>query len=416
MPRRMKVMIIALIVVFGGLVAYNLFRSYMIKQFFKNFAAPTVTISTVKAKSTTWNPAIHAVGNFIAIQGVDISAEASGNVTKISFKSGDFAKKGTELITIDDSIDQATLKDAKAKLTLSTINFKRQSDLLSRQAASTSSVDTAKANLEEAKALVEKTEASIRQKHISAPFDGRLGVRQVNLGQYVSQGSTNIVTLQSQDPMYLRFFLPEQNLTKLFVGQDIRFAVEAYPGQLFSGKISAINSKIESDTHNLLIQATLANCPRDTAVAISKKIADKRYDPMTKSKVTFCATDNNFQHNIDHFSFVPGMFADVSVLLPSKESVIVLPRTAVSYSLYGNSVFIVRDEKNKETSKSQKKVFQQFIQTGEERGNQVVVLKGVKPGDEVVNSGQLKLHNGTPVTINNDVKLNEVADPDSMGQ
>lgn len=415
MKKRMFFMIIALSVVFGGLFAFNIVRSYMVANYFKNFSAPTVTVSTTKTKQTTWYPNLAAVANFVAIQGVDVSAEAGGNVTNIYFKSGEAVKKGAKLVSIDDSVDQATLKDAKAKLDLYKITYSRQAHLLRQQATSSSNVDEAKANLREAKALVEKTQALIKQKHITAPFDGRLGVRLVNLGEYVSPGTTKIVTLQSQDPLYLRFFLPEKYLNKLHVNQNIRFSVEAYPNHLFSGHITAINSKINAENHNLLLQAAVDNCPK--AMNDKRKdIVDIRFDDKSNSKVTFCSHKKNQQANIKHFSFVPGMFANVDVILPTLEKVIVLPRSAIAYSLYGNSVFVVREETDKKSKRKVKKVYQQFVTTGEERGNQVVILNGLKDGEEVVNSGQLKLHNGTPVDINNSVELHKTVNPDTLGQ
>ncbi len=408
-------MIIALSVVFGGLFAFNLVRSYMIKQYFKNFSEPKVTVSTVKTKQSTWYPMLNAVANFVAIQGVDVSAEASGNVTNIYFKSGERVKKGAKLVDIDDSTDQATLKDAEAKLALYKITYKRQANLIQRQATSSSKVDEAKASLQESKALVEKTQALIKQKHITAPFDGRLGVRLISLGEYVSPGTTKIVTLQSQDPIHLRFYLPEKFLQKLYVNQAIRFSVEAYPKHLFSGHITAINSKINAENHNLLIEATLNNCPR-AMEGKHKAAVDTRFDEKSKSGVTFCSHDKNNAANIEQFAFVPGMFAKVDVILPNLKKVIVLPRSAIAYSLYGNSVFVVKNEKDKKSNKPIKRVYQQFITTGEERGNQVVILSGLKADMEVVNSGQLKLHNGTPIEINNNVKLNNVANPDTLGQ
>jgi membrane fusion protein (multidrug efflux system) len=416
MTKRMIVMVVALVIVFGGLFGFNLFRTYKIKEFFNNYTPPAVTVSTIVAKEKTWHPMLAGVGSFLAINGVDVNSQASGNVTRIFFKSGQYVKKSTPLIQIDDRIEQASLKNAQATLFLHTNNFKRQADLIKTQSTSSSNVDTAKANLAQASAMVEKIQAEINQKNIKAPFSGRLGVRMINLGQYISPGSTKIVTLQSMDPLFLTFYLPEQNHDKLYVGQPIRFKVEAYPNHFFAGKINAINSKIDTETHNLLIQARLPNCATNTLSNTNAASLMTKYDPLSNQRVTFCDTTKNEEKDVKEFAFVPGMFADINVLLPSKEHVIVLPRTAVSYSLYGNAVFIVKDEKIKETKKVIKRVYKHFISTGQERGNEVVVLSGVKKGDVVVNSGQLKLSNGTPVTINNSIKLNETPDPDSLGQ
>lgn len=416
MKKRMTIMVIALVIIFGGLFAFNLFRDYKIKEFFTHFSPPAVTISTIEAKQKTWHPMIPGVGSFLAINGVDVNSQASGNVMKIFFKSGQYVKKHTPLIQIDDSIEKATLKDAQATFLLNTLDYKRQSDLIKTQSTSSSNVDKAKANLTQSAAQVEKIQAAINQKNIKAPFSGRLGVRRVNLGQYISPGTTKIVTLQSMDPLYLEFYLPEQYVKKLYVTQPIRFRVEAYPGHYFMGKINAINAKIDTETHNVLVQAKLPNCPNEDLKKGKHALTKTTYDPLVNAKVTYCNTTKNTDNGIKTFTFVPGMFADIEVILPSIENVIVLPRTAVSYSLYGNAVFIVKTEKDKATGKSTKHVYKTFIATGEERGNEIVVKKGVKAGDIIVNSGQLKLQNGTPVVINNNIKLNETPNFDMIGQ
>lgn len=412
----MTIMIVALFVVFGSLLGFNLFRDYKIKQFFDNFSPPAVTISTIKAEAKTWHPVIPSVGSFVAINGVDVNSQASGNVTDIFFRSGQYVTKHTPLIQIDDSIEKAMLKNAKATLELNKTSFRRQSDLIKTQSTSSSNVDRAKANLAQSAAEVEKIQAEINQKNIKAPFSGRLGVRLVNLGEYISPGTSKIVTLQSMDPLYLQFYLPEQYHKKLYVTQPIRFRVEAYPGQMFEGEINAINSKIDTETHNVLVQAKLPNCPLKILKDTKNDLVVTKYDPMANRKVTFCNSEKNEKHSVKEFTFVPGMFAEIYVVLPSIENVIVLPRTSVSYSLYGNAVFVVRSEKNKTSGKMIKRVYKQFIKTGQERGNEIVIKDGVKVGDEIVNSGQLKLRNGTPVVVNNTIKLNEKPDIGTLGQ
>lgn len=413
MAKRMSLMVLLIIIVFGSLLGFYFVKKYRTAQYLKHFSIPAVTISTVTAKSQTWHSMLTSVGNFKAINGVDVNAQTSGNVTHIYFESGQFVKKNTPLINIDDSIDQASLKNAKANLQLQRINYKRQSNLLKKQATSSSNVDTAKANLDQAIASVEKIEAEIAQKHIKAPFTGKLGVRLVNLGQYINPGSTKIVTLQSLDPLYLEFYLPEHFSKKLHKGQAIRFSVDAYPHHLFSGKVTAVNSKIDETTHNILVQATLPNCSISTITSNPKAT---RYDAFSQQNVTFCGESNQSDNGKDDYVFMPGMFAKLDVILPSEVNVVVLPRTAITYSLYGNSVFVVKDEFDKKANKKITRAYQQFVSTGEERGNFVVVKKGVNPGDKIVNSGQLKLHNGTPVNINNRVKQKAVKNIDSLGQ
>jgi membrane fusion protein, multidrug efflux system len=418
--KRMSLMILFLVIVFGGIIGFNLFRSYKIKEYLKTLKLRAVKISTITANLEDWYPIINTVGLFKAINGVDVNAQTSGSVVDISFTSSQFVKKGEHLIKIDDSIDQAVLKDNKAQLALQQINYKRQVDLFKRGATPSSNVDEAKANLEQAQASVEKTQAQIQQKHITAPFSGKLGIRLINLGQYITPGTTSIVTLQSLDPLFLEFYLPEQEINKIYFNQPVRFTVDSYPNKIFEAKITAINAKIDSKTHNILLQATLANCP---ALALNNPSDDKasKLISIEKTKwynasIVSCDTTKNTNNGVSDFAFTPGMFANTHILLPTKKNVVVLPRTAISYSLYGNSVFLVIKQKNEKTGKDDLVVKRQFVQTGEERGNFIVVNKGVKPGDIIASSGQLKLRNNTQVKINNSVELKAVSNPDSLGQ
>ncbi len=408
MKKRLYVTATILAIIFGGLVVYNLFKQFMIKRYFANRGAPSVTISSTIAKSKSWQGLIPSIANMTAIQGIDVTAEASGIVDKIHFKSGQLIKKGESLIDLDDRVDQALLKDALAKLTLNKINFQRQSSLIARQATSKSKVDEARANLQEASSQVEKTKVLISQKKVTAPFTGKLGLRQVSLGDFISQGTSKIVTLQSQDPIYLRFFVPERYFKQLSLHQPIRFSLQAYPNRLFHGEIHAISSKVDPDTHNISVEAIAPNCPRHLDTAIKQKIVTKRHDSISNETVLFCDAQKNNHANVREYAFVPGMFAELNIFLPEADKVIVLPRTAIAYSLYGNSVFVIKNEQDKASNKTIKRAYQRFIKTGEERGGEVVILSGLKEGEEVVSSGQLKVHNGTPVTVNNEITLNPV--------
>ncbi len=418
MKKRMTIMVIALIVVFGGLIGYNLLKAVMIKRFFAGFVPPAVTVSSVEAKEINWQPKIEAVGNFVAINGVDITSEVSGNVVKIHFNSGEYIKKGQPLIDVDDSVEQATLKFNKAELTLKEISYKRQTDLYKRGATPSSSVDEAKANLEQAQANVEKTMAEINQKHIKAPFTGRLGIRQVNLGQFINPGETTIVSLQSLDPLYLEFYLPEQMFKKIHIDQNISFSVEAYKNALFEGKVTAINSKVDPNTHNILVQAKLPNCPAD-AFKNHEKSPLIHLEKQNGHTMVHCDSERNSANDVSRFTFLPGMFASIDVSQPAIPDTVVLPSTAISYSLYGNSVFIIEKDKDGKKDKQGKdilKVQRIFVSTGEQKGNYTVIKKGVKPGQMVVSSGELKLQNGTRVTINNEVQLKDIKNPDELGQ
>ncbi len=419
LKKRIVIMAIALGVVFGGIIGFNLFKAFMMKRFFATFKPPAVTVSSVKAKQTNWKPTLSAVGNFVAQNGVDVNSEASGNVVALHFESGEVVEKGKSLIDIDDSVDQATLAYNEPELSLQEINYKRQSDLYKRGATPSSSVDEARAKLLQAKANVEKTQATIQQKHITAPFSGRLGIRQINLGEYISPGQTKIVTLQSLDPLYLEFYLPEQLLDKLNINQGIIFSVEQNPGKLFTGKITAINSKIDINTHNVLVQATVPNCPTEALNNPEKSdLVSVEHSDFSSDPIIMCSTEKNGQAKVKQFAFIPGMFAAIDVDQPTQENVVVLPTTAISYSLYGDSVFIIQEDKGTD-SKSETPILtvkREFIDTGDQRGNYTVINKGISPGQEVVSTGELKLEDGTPVVINNDVKLPDIKDPDSLGQ
>lgn len=420
MKKRMKVMIIALLVVFGGIIAFNLFKSFMIKRFFANFQPPAVSVASAVAQEVNWRPRINAVGNFVAINGVDLSSQASGNVVKIDFDSGQFVDKGAPLITIDDSVDQEVLKFNQSDLTLKTLNYKRQTDLYKRGATPISNVDEAKATLEQAQARVEQTIAQINQKHISAPFAGRLGIRQVNLGQFVSPGQTTIVSLQSLDPLYIEFYLPEQLYKKVHPDQSISFSLEEFPNMLFEAKVTAINSKVDLNTHNVLVQGTLANCPANA-------IKDPENSPLVKSyketggdkTIISCNTEINSTNKVQKYAFVPGMFAAIEIEQRAQPHTIIVPSTAISYSLYGNSVYIIEKDKEGKKNKDGSDILtvnRVFVTTGEQRGNYTVIKKGVTAGQLVVSAGEVKLQNGTPVVINNDVRLNDTSNPDLLEQ
>lgn len=420
MKKRMTIMAIALLVVFGGIIAFNLLKSYMIKQFFASYEPPAVTVSSAVAQAVDWQPTISAVGNFVALNGVEVNSEASGKVVKIDFDSGQYVDKDEPLVVLDDSVDQAMLKFNQSELTLKELNYKRQTDLFKKGATPSSSVDEANANLQQAQAKVEQIKAQINQKHIGAPFAGRLGIRQVNLGQYISPGQTSIVSLQSLDPLYLEFYLPEELYKRIHLNEKIMFSVEEFPNALFEGTISAVNSKIDLNTHNVLIQATLPNCP-------SLAIKNPEKSPLIKTRtekrgsklIVTCNSDLNKKNQIKNFVFIPGMFSAIEISQPKEPGTVIVPSTAVSYSLYGNAVYII--EKNKEGKKNKENqnvlvVNRIFVTTGEQQGNYTVIKKGVKAGQLVVSTGDLKLQNGTPVVINNSVKLNNEIDPDGLGQ
>lgn len=349
-----------------------------------------------------------AVGNFEAIHGIDVTPESTGKVTKINFRSGQFVNKDDLLLDLDDQVEQATLKFNQSDLTLQEINYQRQLDLQKKGATPGSSVDEALAKKIQAQANVDRIIAEINRKHTKAPFTGRLGIRQVNLGEYVTPGQSKIVTLQSLDPLYLKFYLPEQYLSKLIPNQKIYFSLEQYPDFLFTGIITAINSKIDSNTHNVLIQAQVPNCPfADLKNPKNSTLLKTIYNEQENKLVITCDSDLNSKNKINFYSFIPGMFANISVLEPVFKEVIVVPATAISYSLYGNSVFYIKPDNT---------VTRKFVKTGEMAGNEIVILSGIKEGDNIVAAGELKLQEGTTVTINNDVTLNSKPDNKQLSE
>jgi membrane fusion protein (multidrug efflux system) len=417
--KRMTIMISAIIIIFGGIMLFNLIKGIAMQHFMASFQSPTVTISSITALKKSWRPHLSAVGNFVAINGVDVNSQVSGNVVAIHFESGQILEQGTPLIDIDDSVEQANLKFNQADLALRKLNYQRQTDLIKRGATAASSVDEAHAKLLEAEANLEKTQAYIRQKHIVTPFTGRLGIRQINLGQYILPGQTAIATLQSLDPIYLEFFLPEQYLKRLHLNQAVTFSVEQNPGVLFTGKITAINSKVDSNTHTIEVQATLPNCPVDGLNDTHSPLIRVEKQPLSGKTIIQCDTALNTKNKMTQFNFVPGMFAALDIDQPSIPDVVVLPTTAISFTLYGDSVFVI--EKNAEGKKDQNghdilTVKRVFVTTGDQQGNYTVIKKGITAGQLVVASGELKLQNGTQVTINNDIQLPDTKNPSDLGQ
>jgi len=410
MKKRLIILLVSLGIVFGGIIAFNFTKHILIKHFFATFQPPPVSVSTVTAHVKDWQPRINAVGNFLAINGVEVNSQASGNVVKINFDSGQYVDKATPLIDIDDSSEQALLKFNLADKVLKEISFNRQNNLFKRGATAGSTLDEARASLEQAQANVEKIQAAINQKHIQAPFAGQLGIRQVNLGQYITPGQTSIVTLQSLDPLFLQFSLPEQMFTLLHIDQAIQFQLEAFPNLLFEGKITAINSKSDPNSHTLLVQATVPNCPKNV-IDLGPKPSDKA---LKTPKLIRCSTEDNFKNKVTQFLFLPGMFASIGVEQQPIPNVVVIPSTAISYSLYGDTVYVVEKGKKDKKGNQALSVKRVFIVKGEQDGNDTVILRGIKAGDQVVSSGEIKLQNGAQVVINNSVMLNETNNPAAL--
>jgi membrane fusion protein (multidrug efflux system) len=304
---------------------------------------------------------LEAVGSLRAVNGANLSGQVAGIVSALHFESGADVKKGALLVELLAEDDKARLEALRATADLARITLERDSNLVKTNAVSQQAVDTDKGNLKNAEALVAQQQALVDYKSITAPFSGRLGIRQIDLGQYLAAGST-IVTLQQLDPIYVDFYLPQQGLAQIKVGQEVTGKVDTYSDKTFVGKISAINSLVDTATRNVLVRATMQN-----------------------------------QNNL----LLPGMLATIDIDTSAPQNYVTLPQTAIAYNSYGNIVYLV-DDKGKDEKNQPKLVARQaFVTTGATRGDQVAVLTGIKDGDVVVIAGQVKLHNGSPVIVNN---------------
>ncbi|WP_354119747.1 efflux RND transporter periplasmic adaptor subunit [Bradyrhizobium sp. LA6.12] len=348
-------------VLVGGLVWFNYFRGQMIKQFFANNKPPPTAVSAAEAKSEVVPNLLTAVGGLAAVHQVDVSADVNGRVTEIKFEPGTHVDAGTPLVQFFDMPEQGDLANYKAQATVAQLSLDRAKQLASRQFGPQATVDNAQAAYDQALAGIAKTEAVISQKLVRAPFSGDLGVRKVEVGQYLTAG-TAIVSLTDLSELWANFTVTEKDSGNLKVGQPVRLKVDAYPGRTFDGKITTIEPQVAADTRNIRVQATVAN---------PEKILK------------------------------PGMFVTTTVVLPAKPAVITVPETAVDYTLYGDSVFVIT-EKKEEDGKTSLSAVRTFVQTGSRVDGRVEIIKGVKVGDKVVAVGQLKLQSGAPVAISTD--------------
>jgi membrane fusion protein, multidrug efflux system len=363
MTKRMVIMLVGVAIVLGGVFGFQAFKAVMIKKFMASMAVQTQTVSATRASLSQWQPQIEAVGSLRALNGADLSLEVSGVVGSISFQSGDDVKAGDVLLQLRSEDDTAKLQSLQAVADLNEITYERDEKQFKMQAVSQATIDTDVANLKNAKAQVAQQQAILDKKTLRAPFAGHLGIRAVDLGQYLSAGTT-IVTLQALDPIFMDFFVPQQAVDQIRLGQHVNVKVDAYKDRTFTGEISAINPRVDASSRNVQIRATLKNADR---------------------------------------KLLPGMYATVDIVTGSQQDLITLPQTAITYNPYGDTVYIVDTKDPDGKGQPQQIARQTFITTGATRGDQVAVLKGVNEGDMVVTSGQLKLHNGSAVTINNSV-------------
>jgi membrane fusion protein, multidrug efflux system len=371
MTKRMTIMLIVVLLVFGGVFGFQIFKNAMIKKFMTAMAPPPQTVSTVTAAMQDWQPQIEAVGSLRAVNGADLAFEVSGIVKELHFQSGDDVAAGGILLTLRADDDIAKLDALKATAALNEIVQQRDQEQFKIRAVSQATLDTDAANLKNAKAQVAEQEAVVAKKTLRAPFAGHLGVRAVDIGQYISAGTT-VVTLQALDPIYVDFFLPQQALKQIRLEQAVTIKIDTYPNQEFTGTITAINPKVDPATRNVQVRATLKNSDR---------------------------------------LLLPGMYATVNIAAGDKQRYVTLPQTAVTYNPYGETVYIV-DDKGKDQQGQQQLIARQvFVTAGLKRGDQVAVLSGVEDGQTIVTAGQMKLRNGAPVTVDNAIRPTADANP-----
>jgi membrane fusion protein, multidrug efflux system len=358
--RYMIVMLVVVGVIFGIVFGYKAWQEQRMK---KSMAGqiPPVTVSAMKAELQPWQPRIRAVGSLRAVRGVDVTSEISGLVRTLHFASGDVVEAGRLLVQLNADADIAQLHALEAAAELAGTVYERDKKQLAIQAVSQATVDADSADLKSKKALAAQQAALIDKKSIRAPFAGKLGITTVNPGQYINPGD-KIVTLQTLDPIYIDFYLPQQEFSRIAINQKLSVSADGYPGQSFSGRITAINPRVNSDSRNIQIEGMLSN-PRQL--------------------------------------LLPGMYASVEIAAGQKSDYITLPQTAISFNPYGNTVFIVEKGETGPDGKARLTAKQKFVTTGARRGDQIAILEGVKEGDLVVTGGQLKLRSGSVVIVDN---------------
>jgi membrane fusion protein, multidrug efflux system len=352
---RLVLVILFLGAILGGIFGWK--HVQMEQQTAMGGPPPPPVVTATEVKQEDWRPRLSAVGSLVATQGIFVTNEVAGQVREIHFESGQSVEKGDLLVQLDDSVDQADLRGLIAQRNLAQIKVERLRKLLKDRSTSQSDYDEASAELDSAKAAVAAKEALVAKKSITAPFTGQLGIRFLDLGEYLAPGS-EIVPLDALEPIFADYSLPERYLPRIEIGKQVRVKVAAYPNKELEGTIMAINSGVEEKTRSIKVRAILQNAER---------------------------------------LLRPGMFAEVDTLLPAREQLLTLPRTAISFAPYGDTVFLIK-EKDGQTV-----VERRQITTGEARGGKVEIVEGLGAGERIVTGGQTKLRNGQPVTIDNSV-------------
>jgi len=363
MKKRMIIMLAIVGLLFGGIFGFQIFKMQMIKKSMASQKMPPSTVSTIRAAIQPWQPELRAIGTLRAARGVDVTTEITGLVRTIHFKSGDTIKTGQILVQLNADSDLAQLRSSEASAELAKSVYERDKKQFAVKAVSQAVLDADAADLKSKLAIAAEQAAIVAKKCIRAPFAGRLGITTINPGQYLNPGD-KIVTLQALDNLYADFFLPQQELANLTLGEKVIVTTDSYPGRSFVGKITTINPKVDPETRNVQVEASIAN-PGQV--------------------------------------LLPGMFASVQVQAGTVQKYLTVPQTAVSYNPYGETIFVVQEGEKGPDGKPGLIAKQVFVTTGATRGDQVAILKGIKDGDLVVSAGQLKLKNGSPVVINNQI-------------
>jgi membrane fusion protein (multidrug efflux system) len=364
MAKRMLLMLgVVLLIIAGlGFVKYKQFQGFKAQG--ASFAPPPTAVTTIIAKQETWPSTLQVIGTAAAIQGVTVSADLPGTVDKIHFESGKAVQVGEVLVELDTRQERAQLAAAQADWELAKINYGRQQKLVEQGVVARTEYDNADAQEKSTQARVGEIKATIERKTIRAPFSGILGIRQINLGQYLAAGQA-IVSLQSVNPIYVNFGVPQQQSPQIRMGGSLRMTSDDLPGIQFAGRVTAVDSVVNESTRNLQVQATLAN-------------------PQGKLR--------------------PGTFVQVELGLGANRQIIALPASSINYAPYGDSVYVVTDVQDPKTGKTFRGVRQQFVKVEGSRGDQVAVVSGLNSGEEIVTSGVFKLRNGAPVQVNNKVQ------------
>lgn len=371
MKKPLIIMIVGVAILFGGIFLYKTLIGILMKRYFAKYTNPVITVSTTVTGYNSWQPSIKAVGSARSTLGVEITAQLAGMIQNIYFKPGSTVTQGTVLLQQNADTQIAQLQAAKANAELAKITYERDQAQYRIRAISRQQLDTDRENLKSANAQVAEQTATVTKLTIRAPFTGRLGISKVNPGQYLNPGD-QIVPLQSLDPIYVDFYLPQQNLPQLKVGQMVSVTADTFLNQTLTGKITTINPIVDPNNRNVEVEATLAN---------------------------------------SKYLLTPGMFVNVAVNTGVTQKFLIVPQTAVSFNPYGDIVYIVKESAKDKDGQKIYTANQVFVTTGESRGEQISILKGLKAGQVIVSSGQLKLKNGSLIKINNSVQPESRANP-----